>query len=517
MDKVVMYLRKSRADEEAEKRGEGETLSKHKKILLKVAKEMNLNIVRIRKEIVSGESIIHRPEMLELLKEVENGVYDAVLCMDLDRLGRGNMQEQGLILETFKKSNTKIITPRKTYDLHDEFDEEYSEFEAFMARKELKIINRRLQRGRIRSIEDGNYISPNPPYGYEIYEDANCRTLVPHPEQALVVKMIFDLYVNQSMGGNKIANKLNELGYKTQTGRKWLGHSVINIIKNEVYTGKVTWKKTKSIKSSKEDQNKEVERLPRNEWIVANGKHEALISEALFRKAQDILKGKYHVPYNTRVTNPLAGILKCKVCGGNMVYRTYLKSEPHVMCYANCGNKSSKFKYVEQRIIESLNSWLEDYKAQWEERKPNKNENKRNNPSLEAYRKALSNLENELQELSKQKDRLHDLLERGIYDVDTYLERSQNIAQRIDDTEKAIKNAKVEIENENRKISARKEIIPYVERVLDLYYKTSSAEKKNKLLKSVLEKVEYVKRKDERNDEFTIFLYPRLPKENPYR
>ena len=54
--------------------------------------------------------------------------------MDLDRLGRGDMKDQGIILETFKESKTKIITPRKTYDLTDEFDEEYSEFEAFMAR-----------------------------------------------------------------------------------------------------------------------------------------------------------------------------------------------------------------------------------------------------------------------------------------------------------------------------------------------------------------------------------------------
>jgi len=113
MERVAMYLRKSRADLEAEARGEGETLSRHKKILLTVAKQKGLNIVKIRQEIASGESLIHRPEMMELLKEVEAGLYDAVLCMDLDRLGRGNMREQGIIMETFQRSGTKIITPRK--------------------------------------------------------------------------------------------------------------------------------------------------------------------------------------------------------------------------------------------------------------------------------------------------------------------------------------------------------------------------------------------------------------------
>ena len=53
--------------------------------------------------------------------------------MEIDRLGRGDMEDQGLILKTFKNANTLIVTPRKIYDLNDEFDEEYTEFEAFMA------------------------------------------------------------------------------------------------------------------------------------------------------------------------------------------------------------------------------------------------------------------------------------------------------------------------------------------------------------------------------------------------
>lgn len=72
MNRICMYLRKSRADEELEKTlGEGETLSKHRKALLKLAKERDYNIVEIKEEIVSGESLFFRPKMLELLKEVE--------------------------------------------------------------------------------------------------------------------------------------------------------------------------------------------------------------------------------------------------------------------------------------------------------------------------------------------------------------------------------------------------------------------------------------------------------------
>lgn len=140
MNKICIYLRKSRADEELEKTlGEGETLSKHRKALLKFAKEKKLNIVEIKEEIVSGDSLFHRPKMLELLKEVENKQYAGVLVMDIDRLGRGGMKDQGIILDAFKESDTKIITPVKTYDLNNELDEEMTEFKTFLVEENLKL------------------------------------------------------------------------------------------------------------------------------------------------------------------------------------------------------------------------------------------------------------------------------------------------------------------------------------------------------------------------------------------
>ncbi|QZY56993.1 recombinase family protein [Crassaminicella profunda] len=510
MERICIYLRKSRADEEAEKRGEGETLAKHRKTLLKVAQEQRLNIVKIREEIVSGESLMHRPEMLELLKDVESKQYDAVLCMDVDRLGRGNMQEQGLILETFKKANTKIITPRKTYDLHDEFDEEYSEFEAFMARKELKIINRRLQSGRIRSIEEGNYISPLPPYGYEIHYTDKSRTLKPYPAQADVVKMIFNLYTSHNLGCSKIANKLNQLGYKTYTNKDWSNSSVLTIIKNPVYAGKITWKKKEIKKSSNPNKVKDARQRPKSEWIIADGKHKALISMKMYLRAQNILGKRYHVPYQLEsgITNPLAGIIKCNKCGASMVLRPYKKKDDQLMCYTHCGNKSSKLKYVEQQLIAALNEWLEKYSAQYDTR--TQTEKDKNN-SISLYKKVLTQLEKELLELEKQKGTLHDFLERGVYDVDTYLDRSQNLIDKIKKTKKYIVKAKITLEHEVKRHEVKNNMIPKIKKVLDVYSRTTDPAKKNCLLKSILDSAVYNKEKNQRNDQFTLVLYPRLP------
>jgi len=109
-----IYLRKSRYDTEAEERGEGETLARHEKALCELAEKLQLNVTKIYREIVSGETIAARPVMQQLLSEVEQGIWDGVLVMEVERLASGDTIDQGLVAQTFKYSNTEIITPLKT-------------------------------------------------------------------------------------------------------------------------------------------------------------------------------------------------------------------------------------------------------------------------------------------------------------------------------------------------------------------------------------------------------------------
>lgn len=77
----------------------------------------------------------------------ERGQWDGVLVVEIERLARGDTEDQGAVAKAFQYSGTKIVTPLKTYDPGDEFDEEYFEFGLYMSRRELKTINRRLVRG----------------------------------------------------------------------------------------------------------------------------------------------------------------------------------------------------------------------------------------------------------------------------------------------------------------------------------------------------------------------------------
>lgn len=501
MDRVCIYLRKSRADEELEKTiGKNETLSKHRKALLKFAKEKNLNIVGIKEEVVSGENLLFRPQMLELLKEVENNQYSGVLVMDIQRLGRGDMKDQGIILETFKNSKTKIITPQKTYDLNNDFDEEYTEFEAFMSRKELKMINRRMQGGRIRSVEDGNYIATNAPYGYDISYVGRCRTLKVNNSEASIVKMIFNLY-NSGLGASAICNKLNELGFRTKFGNKFTPTSVLFILKNQIYIGKITWKKKEIKKSKIIGKVKDTKTRNVEEWIISEGKHEPLIDLDTWNKTKEILNKRYHIPYQltNAPVNPLAGLLTCGICGKKMTMRK-LRGITRLLCTNKCGNKSARFDFIEKRLLDALEIALQEYKFNIESNPPQTTD--------DSYKVHLSLLKKENLTLNNQKLKLFDLLEREIYTEDLFLERSKAIDDRINILEKEIQELEKFL-NKANDISP-KEIVVLFENVIEAYKRSNNITNKNELLKSVLDKIVYKKLPEQRNDEFELIIYSKL-------
>ena len=209
MEQYVKYLRKSRFDRDYAELSIEETLKRHEAILDKLARDRGYHIAKTYYEVVSGESIVARPEIQKMLEEVSAGFYTGVIVIDLERLARGNGADQAYISQVFQFSGTKIITPLKVYDPSNEFDEEYFEFGLFMSRREYKTINRRLIRGRDSSASEGKYIGSIPPYGYRRVklEREKGYTLEPHPEEAKVVKKIFELYTNYS-GTKVIANYL---------------------------------------------------------------------------------------------------------------------------------------------------------------------------------------------------------------------------------------------------------------------------------------------------------------------
>ena len=480
----AIYLRKSRADAEAEARGEGETLARHQNILLDLAKRKNLDIGAIYKELVSGETIAARPEVQKLLEEVSAGKWDGVICMEVERLARGDTIDQGIVAQAFKCSNTLIVTPSKTYDPSNEYDEEYFEFNLFMSRREYKTIRRRMTAGRIASVREGNYIGSIAPYGYKKTQlPDKSFTLEPEPQEAEIVKLIFDLYIEQHMGASKIATYLNSIGAAPRKSESWDASSVRPILSNPVYCGFVRWNTRPIIKAYA--NGKYINTRPRSaKGEVHKGKHEPIISEEMWNKVNDIMQShkQQQNPFDKPLQSQYAKLMFCGLCGRAMVRRPYKNKPAMYMCVnKSCGCMASDEDDITELVMHSIADHLVDIENMINGNvKPNSKDKK-----AETARKVLSN---EIELLNKRKKKLYDFLEREVYTEEMFAERFADITKRIADRQAALDKLPKE--------KADIDLYEYsmeIRSVLDTYSKNNPADENNELLSRIIRKINYTK------------------------
>lgn len=448
---VALYLRKSREDEELKE----ETLSRHETMLTEYCARHSLNIVKVYREVVSGENIANRPEMLRLLDDVSSGLYDGVVCIEIERLSRGNPVDQMEILDVFKGSHTLIYTLNKTYDLNnEEIDEEYFEFALFMSRREYKTIKRRLLRGRMHAAEEGLYTCSQAPYGYDRQKTEKGFTLSPNEKESAVVRFIFSEYV-KGVGAYVIANKLNEQGTKTKKGHSWTAPLIIRMIQNKIYIGFIhIWKY--------------------NKWV--EGKHPGIIDPEVFERAQQLHSTKsptVRAKYTTQ--NPLAGLVRCGECG-RIMQRTARRSQGYE--YLTCVNpscsvhRSVRLDKVEPLVLKELKTAFEGFNYFLDV------------PPVEDHGEELEMLQNELTAKQSQFERACEMLEQGIYSIERFKTRSTAIQKEIETISARIED----LENTPQDDQRAQKAIPILEKVLD-QYDTLNRTAKNDLLRAIIKKI----------------------------
>lgn len=484
-DLYAMYLRKSRADLELEAMGEGETLARHKATLLALADKHDIhpNQIIIYEEIVSGESIQDRPKMQQLLNDVYSKKYKGVLVMEVERLARGNTKDQGEVSDAFQFSKTLIITPSKTYDPNNEFDEEYFEFGLFMSRREYKTIRRRMMAGKYASVSEGNYIGAKRIFGYQIQRlSKKDRILVPDPEEAKIVQMVFDWSSEENMGSQQIANKLNEMGIKPLVSSEWARSSVTNMLKNEHYIGKIRW----FHQGNKKEFNPKTGKLERrygltpDKVVLFPGKHKAIISEEQFYKVQKLMSERFVPPVKQEydLRNHYAGFVKCCDCGKTLRYKTY-KGMPPVLKHPASSMCKKKIVYIHQ-IDEALITGLKGYIGDFEFLLRNDN----NQGELLRHQEMIDLMEKELAKQEKNRKRLFDDYDDDVYTKEEFVERKQIYNQTIEALKEKIEEAKTNLP----KPINYEDTILHLHQMIDCISDPDiSAEDKNNFLKQFIE------------------------------
>ena len=491
--KAATYVRKSRYTEP--NMTVEEVIAKHNKILNDYAAERGITIVHRYEEVVSGEKIYTRPKMMELLSDVEDGRYEALLVIDIDRLSRGNAADQEIIINTLKENDVKIITPRKIYDLNNDMDEDITEFEAFFARREYKTINRRLRRGLNLCIDAGGYVE-NPPYGYDRDFVNKISSLKINEQEAEFVKMIFSLYVNQHKGCSVIADTINGLGATPPRGRKFNRTSIRTILRNPIYTGNIVKNRFTRQKKKVHGETKIVAHENKMEdWEVIPGLHPAIIDWDTFQKARDMMKKKANpgVRFDGTLTNPFAGLIVCRKCGKKIQLRNY-KHGSHTYTYALCDTKgcvkATPISYIEDAIFRYLEQMLKEIHT-----------SSNNISADDTIIRALESVQRELKTSRTQLNRLHDLLEQGVYDIDTFMARRKLLEEKMKDLQLSADTLEQKLKQNDP--SRYDRLAKKIEHVLAVY-KNATPNEQNAMLKAIMKQCVYYKDKTFKTDEFDL-------------
>lgn len=362
-EEIIEYLRKSRADDP--RQTVEDLISKHRDILNSWQDEHlsgRIPEYNIYKEKASAETIKDRPEFQRVLSRIESPSIRAVLVVDVPRLSRGDLEDAGKVLNSFRYSKTYIITKERVYDPTDEVDLMFLEMQLKQGNQYLEYTKKVLSRGKEVAASKGAFLTCNPPFGYDKAIINGIKSLVPN-ENAEWVKKIFELRL-EGRSNDYISKYLTDMNVPCPSGAKFFTPTGIDyILKNITYTGKI---KYRTYTTEKILQNGIViKKQVRNpNYTVYDGVHEAIISEELFNSVNNLPSSPAAPRLNKskEMVNPFSGLIMCKNCGHVMYLRHYRGYKIITCKHQNkCHNGSVQMKYIVDHLISLMNAHINNF------------------------------------------------------------------------------------------------------------------------------------------------------------
>ena len=500
-EEIIMYLRKSRADDPL--LTTEEVLANHESMLDEWC-DRNLPYPIPQenryKEVVSGESISDRLEFQKVLKLAESPSIKAIMVKEISRLGRPDKQEIGYISKVLRFTNTMVITPTRTFNIADEFERKMFEQELEQGNFYLEYNKRILKAGRDLASKKGAYLNLAP-YGYDktyIYDGKKkMSTLAINEEQANVVRMVFNWYVNENIGTQTIANRLMNLNIKPPKINVWKPEAVRDILENPIYIGMIRWNTRKGLWIVEDGEFRKTRPINKGEdRILVKGLHDPIISEELFNLAQEKRGRSHRTCDNKELKNPLASLLYCK-CGRAMTYRHStrgnLKYRPPVLVCTGqnyCESGSIRVDEMMDMVADALRKKIKEFEITVKNT---------DNKSLELQEKMVKNLEKKLLDIDAREMSLWEsqVDPNNLNRMPPHIFQALNdkIKTDRDNTKAALEKVKAEL---STPIDYEQKIVTF-QRALDalLDDKVSVAEK-NDLLKKCIRRIEYQRDKPTR-------------------
>ena len=444
---------------------EGYSLEAQKDRLNKFAEFQGMEVVREYCDAGrSGKNITGRPEFTQMLRDVadnRDGV-SYILVFKLSRFGR-NAADVLNSLQYIQDYGVNLVCVEDGIDSSKDSGKLTITVLSAVAEIERENILIQTMEGRKQKAREGKWNGGLAPFGYRL--DKEKGELVVDPEEAEIVKVIFDKFINTDMGADSICNYLNDHGYVKNTNRDFelsyftRGH-IMKVLDNPVYLGKIAYGKssTEKIKGTRDQYR----RVKNENYLLADGRHDAIIDEETWTRAREKRKEtgvKWNKVHDLEHEHLLAGILKCPICGaslaGTVRRKTYPSGKVNSTFYYRClhrkridGTQKCDFKpslnqiETDAEVVSVIHDMVHDekFEAFIRERLDEKVDVSSFEAEREGLRTQLAQATGAKDKLMQQLDRL-DVTDRH-YDrkyqdmqdrLDTLYDRIADLEEKIDD------------------------------------------------------------------------------------
>ncbi len=267
-------------------------------------------------------------------RDIDGRRFDAVVIYSTSRLARDRLYA-ALFERELKKVGVAIHYAMGAGDPETPEGKVFIGMQQIWDEFERNKLSRETKRGMREASEQGYRAGGRPPYGYRRREqelpgehrgdrDKRRVTLEPQPEEAEVVKEIFSLFVSRKMSPKAIANQLNRPGGPPSPSHvdatrnlrgHWAGSTVRAMLKNPVYTGHTVWNRLDFTEAKHAGGG--ARRRAREEWVVAEDTHLALVNDETFEAAQQRFstRGRGNGSAHAKRSYTLSGMVRC--CSGH--------------------------------------------------------------------------------------------------------------------------------------------------------------------------------------------------------
>lgn len=357
--KIAAYCRVS-----TEKEAQIDSLEKQIEFFNEFTKKNGYELYKLyADEGISGKQIKHRKQFQQMMEDAKHKKFEKVVVKDVSRFARNTVD----LLQSVRE--LKSYGVQVDFLNNGEVMEGGSEFIltilGAMAQQESANMSKRVKFGKDITAQKGRV--PNLVFGYDKIPNER-YTLKINEEEAKIVKEIFESYVYKGIGTTKIAWDLNDRGIRTKkTKSKWVQTSIVRMLKNPIYTGRVTNKKsevTDFITGTRKD-------LPEEEWIVVERPEMRIISDELFNKAQEILaqrSNEFKLNNKREKTEYVfSTLIYCKHCGYSFrrIKRKYKEDGPEYIRWVCSGRNSMGVNHCpnttvidEEELLNAIKEYL---------------------------------------------------------------------------------------------------------------------------------------------------------------